>query len=200
MTKALTFANAKDASAVLTSLHAGGNAIDSGAVASAIKWIASTGKKLDDRIHATAVACIHLSMPQDVGGHLNADSARQLLNAMPRGSRAKALAAWFEAFSNIRLTYDKKAGEWKVKLLKPQDAGYADADPKAAFDKPFWSVDEQDVDAAAFSIGALLKTLLTKADKAATAGTLSPDDMAVVEALKGNAKVKAAIKRTEVKA
>lgn len=175
------FARAACASSVLSSFYSG-DKLDLKAVASATGAIGRAGAKLDTQIHATAVACIVASLPHEEGGYLNAEPARQLLNAMPKGSRAKALAAWFEAFSNVRLRREEKG--WTVKMVGPANKMYVKADPDAAMAKPFWSVEEQGTDPKAFTLGAALASLLRKAEAAAKEGKLSPEDAEVVAALR----------------
>lgn len=150
-----SFARADNSAAVLTSLMVG-DKVDGTAVASATKSIAGAGAKLDNQIHGTAVACIMLSMSIAEGGPASgAGPATGLLNAMPKGSRAKALAAWFAAYSNLRLRYDKKAKAWTGGVLDAKAKSYAKPDPDAAMAKPFWSVEEADVVPQAFLTGNL---------------------------------------------
>ena len=151
-----------DASAILNSFR---KSNDMGAaISEQIKWIKATGKKLDAVIHATAVGAIYMSLPLDEHGYLNATPAINLMNAMPKGSRAKALAAWFEAFSNIRVKVGKD-GVWEGGLLKPEQKGYEQAKPEDAFAKPFWSVEEAKVDPKAFILGEQLARLIKMASK-----------------------------------
>ncbi len=148
-----------------------GNGFSTSAVDKNIGWIASTGKKMDCMIHATAVVCIYLSMPHKDGGHNCANRALKLVNAMPKGSRVKALVAWFHAYSNIRLRWDKKAGAYTAGVLKPSAKDYKPADPQTAMSKPFWSVEEKDVDPSEFTTDTLAKRVaaLLKAASAANA-------------------------------
>lgn len=178
------FNRATDARTVLNSFYAG-SSIDGKALATGIKAIAATGKKLDVQMHATAVACLVSSMPMADGGHLNATPAAQLLNAMPKGSRAKALAAWFEAFSNIVLKKDKE-GAWVAKLTPPTQKNYkalTDKDVQAALDKPFWSVDEKDTDPKAFLLGPAIAKLLKMAEQ--HLAEMSDADKAALADLRG---------------
>lgn len=107
---------------------------------------------MDADIHAAAVASIYLSMPKAEGGDCNGEPARQLMNAIPRGIRAKTLTDWFEANSNIRLSFDKKAGEYKVKMVAPSDPEYRKATPDRAFDRPFWTAKEKTDGAKVFLV------------------------------------------------
>jgi hypothetical protein len=162
-----TLDRALSAPAILTALNEGNN-VSPKFVDGAITRIGTMGKKLDNLIHGTAVACIYLSMPHKEGGHNCAARALKLVKAMPKGSRAKALVAWFHAYSNIRIVKDTKSGELKAGVLKPENKQYKAADPVAALANPFWSVEEKDVDPAAFTTDSLVKRVaaLIKAAKA----------------------------------
>lgn len=169
-----------DASVILNSFRKSNNM--SGAISDQIKWIKSTGAKLDAVIHASAVGCIYMSMPLDEGGFLNADMAARLLNSMPKGSRVKALAAWFEAFSNVFPKRDKN-GEWACGLIKPTDKRYKAADPTTAFAKPFYSVEEKNTDPKAFILGEQLARLIKLASKPETMADMSEDERAFLAEL-----------------
>lgn len=166
-----SFNRAANASAVLTSLMVG-DKVDGTAVASATATISGAGQKLDNQIHGTAVACIMLSMSIQEGGPASgAGPAVNLLNAMPRGSRAKALSAWFTAFSNIRCKLNAKSKQWEGGVLPATAKTYAVPDPKAAMDRPFWTAEEKDVTPSVFTTDkfkARVKALLAaaKADNA----------------------------------
>lgn len=142
----------RTSSAAVLSACMVGNTFDGNAIATQIKWIAQTGPKLDATIHAVAVACIGMSMPHAEGGHncpLRALQLCQTLKDLNKSVRLKALIAWFTAMSNLRLKIegDKVTGG----VLKPTMKGYRDDITIAAADaKPFWSVEEKDVDPAAF--------------------------------------------------
>lgn len=167
------------ASAVLTSLMSG-NAVDAKAVTSATKSIALAGAKLDNQIHGTAVACIYLAMSVAEGGPATgAAPAVALMNAMPKGSRAKALAAWFAAFSNVRLKLEN--GVWAGGVLAATLKSYAVPRPDEAMAKPFWSVDEAEGDPAAYNFGKAVAALLAKATK--NLETMSPADKTALLAL-----------------
>lgn len=174
------------AGAVLNSLNEG-NLVSGKKVDASIKWIASTGSKMDATIHATAVACIYLSMPHKEGGHNCAMRALALVNAMPKGSRVKALVAWFHAYSNIRFRWEKKAGAYSAGVLKPEAKEYRDARPADALAKPFWSVEEKAVDPAEFThdkfaaaVAALIKKATAAVDKLSPADKAALDDLRAV--------------------
>jgi len=151
-------------------------AYDTGAVANRISSIRTRGAKLDADIHAVAVACLHFAMPKGMGdvGDSNAEPARQLLSAMPKGSRAKTLGDWFEAYSNVRLKMGKD-GKWSVGIAKADKAHPADKLEelaKAGEAKPFWSVEEKTAGAQAFDLNAALIKLFAQADKAIEKGQI----------------------------
>lgn len=161
-----TLDRAISAPAILTALNEG-NAVSPKFVDGAITRIGTAGKKLDNLIHGTAVACIYLSMPHKDGGHNCAARALKLLQAMPKGSRAKTLIAWFHAYSNIRIVMDAKTKQLKAGVLKPENKQYKAADPIAAMEKPFWIVEEVAANPADFTTDSLAKrvALLIKAAK-----------------------------------
>jgi hypothetical protein len=145
--------------AVFTGLH-DGNSISPKGVDASIRYVASTGAKLDGTIHGTAVACIHLSMPHKDNGHNCANRAAALVNAMPKSSRRKALIAWFTAFSNIRFVADpSNKAVLKGHVLPPSSKMYADARPDDAYVKPFWTVEEKGTDASEFNALSLAKAV-----------------------------------------
>lgn len=122
-------------------------------------------------IHAVGVAALHFAMPMTHGGNTNGEPARQLVNALPKGLRQKALVAWFEAHSNIRLRFDKKAGEYTVKLVGPalpkmfKDGDALVALAKAGEAQPFWAVEEKATAPHEFDAVARLEGMLKAADK-----------------------------------
>lgn len=132
-----------------------------------IGWIKTTGKKMDAVMHSTAVACLAASQTHENGGHHCPIRAAKMLNAMPRGSRAKTLADWFEHFSNLRPKFDKKANEWRVGMLASTSKGYKEQiDLIAAFAKPFYAVEEKTDGAKAFDVGALMAQLIRACERA----------------------------------
>jgi len=150
-----------------------------------IGWIKTTGTKMDAVMHSTAVACLAASQTHENGGHHCPLRFERMLNAMPRGSRAKTLADWAEHFSNLRAKYDKKAGVWKVGILTPASKQHKEQiDLIAAFAKPFYEVEEKTDGAKAFDVGALMAQLVRaceKADKGEV--TMSADDRAAATKL-----------------
>lgn len=162
-----TLIRSLSAPAILTALG-DGNIVSPKFVDWAITRIGTAGKKLDNLIHGTAVACIYLSMPHKEGGHNCANRALKLIKAMPKGSRSKTLIAWFHAYSNIRIVTDAKTKELTAGVLPPTSKQYKAADPIAAMDKPFWSVDEVAPTPADFTTDAFAKRVaaLIKAAKA----------------------------------
>lgn len=147
--------------------------VDSKAFANGIAVVKDTGAKLDARIHALAMACIDMAMPSTVcdAGASNCEPARQLLNAMPKISRAKTLADWFEAHSNIRAKFDKKAGDWKCNLAKKDALSYMASaeklmEARAAADKqPFFTPEEKTGGAKDFDFAAGLSNFIARAAK-----------------------------------
>lgn len=160
--------------AVLTSLHEG-NSVDAKRVDQSIGWIAGAGRKMDGTIHATAVACIYLSMPHVDGGHNCPNRAAKLVNAVAKHCRAvrlKALIGWFSAFSNVRFVKDDKSGIYTGKIVTPKSQMYKVADPQGANVKPFWTAEEANGDPAAFTDETLYKRIAAIIKAAAKDGAL----------------------------
>lgn len=157
-----------DAQAVLSSMMSG-NLYDPNKVDTNVTYIGTAGRKLDGTIHGTAVACLYLSMPHADGGHNCAIRAVRLANAMPKGSRVKALVAWLSAYSNIRLRYDTKSGRYVGGVLKPTDKTYRAVTKTMLADamaKPFWSVEEKVTLPSEFTDSSLAKAVANLIAKA----------------------------------
>ena len=115
-------------------------------IGASIRSIATTGKKLDARIHAAACALLSRS-----DAHRDCSLVSSLINAMPKSARRKALIAWFHAFSNVLIQVNKD-GTVKAIMRGPKAAGYiADVDHAAAFNRPFWTAEEADTKPEAFT-------------------------------------------------
>lgn len=148
--------------------------VNGAAFAAGVASVRDSGAKLDARIHALGMAAIAMAMPSDchIDGASNAEAARQLVVAMPKISRAKTLADWFAAHSNIRLKFDKKTGEWKCGLAKKDSISYLHGEEKlneamtAADAKPFFAVDEVTAGPRAFDFNAGFSSFILRAAKA----------------------------------
>lgn len=165
------FNRAMPASSFLTHLM-DGNAVDAGKVSTATSFIGTDATKLQDKIHGVAVACIYLSMSVAEGGPATgAAPALRLLNVLPKGQRAKDLAAWFAKFSNIRVRFDPKAKAWTGGVIDAKTKLYAVPRPNEAMDCPFWELAKDDRIGADFTTDKLasrVKAIITAA-KADTA-------------------------------
>jgi hypothetical protein len=156
--------------AIIASLKVGGK-FDPAKVKAKTSGLAKSAANVVAGIHAVGVACLQFAAPVSHGGNTNGEPARQLVNALPKGVRQKALVAWLEAHSNIRLRYDKKAGEYTVKLIGPDlPKMFKDGDTLAALAiageaQPFWSVAEKDHAPSEFDAVARLERMLAAADK-----------------------------------
>lgn len=122
-----------------------------------ITWVRTTGSKMDDVIHATAVAIL-------VHGQEHGDVSRagKLLAAMPKSGRAKALKAWFETMSPIRFKDDGTSylggkPEARVWLIEEAQA------------TPFWDLNPEK-DIKAFDFEAMMNSLLKRYEKAVEEG------------------------------
>lgn len=142
-------------------------------IKTAIKWIKTTGKKFDNKVHETAVQTImHAQQHGDV------TLVQSLLNAMPKSGRAEALAHWVREFTP--LTVLGKAGNFSVKLSKKSVREYKIDDAEAT---PFYEL-TADMVVTAYTLQTMhkqLATILRKGNEAlATVDT--DDEQAVQEA------------------
>ncbi|WP_221795906.1 hypothetical protein [Aquisediminimonas sediminicola] len=172
MTK-LTFK--QSVSAKLLTLQTDGKYVVSKSVALS-KSIGTRAGNLDIDMHANGIAAIHTSVQNG-----DTSSAKALVNNLGKHTRAKALVAWFETHSNIRLVFDKKLDIYNAKLCPADDR----LEDQAILDgllscEPFWSVPEvakKDFDdvALALAVARLIKQAsdttahLSDASKAALA-------------------------------
>ncbi len=176
-----------------------------------IKDIASKGKAFDALVHRTAVACIIASLPEAQGGHGDANSALNMVKALPPGASRGRVVAWLTHFSNIRITAKKAEGgsmTFTCRMLKPgkpangdkpavePDAGYnANVDPVAANAMPFWSLNA-DANLAPFIFGddylaKAIANIVKRFDAAKAEGNVDPAmtsaDIAIIEGLRKQA-------------
>lgn len=103
----------------------------------AIKWIATTGAKLQEKIHETAVECL-----KHAATHGDATLMDQLVKALPAGQRVEALVLWTTAFSPIR--WEKEDGQRAgVKLLSAKRKNYVPFDIDGAAAQPYYSFSKE---------------------------------------------------------
>lgn len=154
--------------------------------------IGTNSKALDNLIHATGVAIIIQSLPQDQGGHLDCSKALKYIQALSAGTSRNRVVQWLHDFSNIRVTFsaDNKEASWACKLIKPGQAGYITVDPVKANKTPFWEHSREGaavtkaMDDTAFA--RRLASLLKAVDDASAENrlALSPATMQLVNRLK----------------
>ncbi|WCA46197.1 hypothetical protein [Caulobacter phage DCM] len=146
------------------------------ALDNAILSISKRSVSLDQDTHLAAVGCIGRSLPHGEGGHLDAERARRLIEAMSAGQSRNRVVAWFTHFSNIRITSTKdaetKAISYKARLVprevKGPDGKTMIPNPdyktgvslEAAFKTPFWVLNEEaQVEPKSFDTLALARML-----------------------------------------
>ena len=117
--------------------------LDAQGIATGIAGIASSGKALQETIHAVAVSCL-----AHVRDHGDTTLAVRLLSVLPSGQRRNALAAWFKEYSTGKMNlFADKHGVWSCKLKDrtpedfrvddAMDTDYGDMSPEAKVrDKP----------------------------------------------------------------
>jgi hypothetical protein len=104
---------------------------DAAKLSATITRIATAGKKLDGAIHAAAVSCLYHIM-KDGQTTLYA----KLAEAMPKGSRLKALHFWASHHAPMTVSTDK---DGKVKVTLKKDRTAEDFDLAGAEATPFWA-------------------------------------------------------------
>jgi len=127
-----------------------------------IKTIKTSGAKLDTLIHTTAVILM-----QRAHDHGDTSLVASLLDAMPKGGRPKALKAWFETFSPIRVN-----GDGKVGLLAADKRVWLIAEATA---KPYWDLNPEK-DVQVFDLDKALSAILNRAAKQQKDGIFTPDE------------------------
>jgi len=154
----MTMTKPISAAVLLTQLHTG-NSIDPKKCKTMLTHVRNGDKLNEMRTHALAVAAIHRSMPIGQGGSFDCSLADTLVNSLGKRVRAKALVAWFAAYSNIRLLRDDKTGLYTAKLIPPASKMFVEAKPADALAKPFWEVEEKGTDPASFTTETLDRRL-----------------------------------------
>lgn len=167
--------------------------------------IGTNSKALDMLVHATGVAIIIQSLPQEQGGHLDCSKALKYIQALSAGTSRNRVVQWLHDFSNIRVTFttDAKGKDdgWAAKLIKPGQANYITVDPVKANATPFWKHSREGaavtkaMDDTAFA--ARLKSLLKAVDDASADNrlALSPATLQLVAKLRKDQEIVA--KRAE---
>lgn len=137
--------------------------VDTNAVAKRnIKTIKTAGAKLDALVHTTAMIIV-----QRAHDHGDASLVLPLLNAMPKGGRPKALKAWFETFTPIRVNGDgTEAG-----LLKADKRVWLIEEAQAT---PYWDLNPEK-DVQVFDLDKALTAILNRAAKQRKDGILPAD-------------------------
>ncbi len=95
--------------------------ISRGDIHARVKALGASAVAVQAEIHLCACSIL-----QHTAEHGDYTAGEALFNALPNGQRVKALAVWFNEFSNGKLKFarDPKSGEWAGDLAK----GRSDAD------------------------------------------------------------------------
>lgn len=135
---------------------------DNAKLASLVKSIQTRGAKLDNDIHLCAVSCIAL-----IARDRNTTRVTNLVNAMPKSSRRKALCDWFESLVPLTISYETG---------KVSDFAKADSDQWQEFlaeyrarltravKVPFWDLKPEKGAKDVLTYDAVLKYLKRKAN------------------------------------
>lgn len=141
--------------------------LDKAGIEKNIALVQSKGVTLDKLIQATGLAII-----EHVAEHKEVSLAVKLYNAMPKGSRSVALAAWFQMFGMISVNPDKKTSAERPFLFNKEGK----TDLAAANDKPWFDCRKPKATLAEeFDFDADLKRFQAKLQKAVDAGKVEVD-------------------------
>jgi hypothetical protein len=131
----------------------------------AIKDISVTGKKLDLLIQTAGVACVYQSIKNG-----NTTPATDLIAAMPKGSRVKALVAFMVQNGHLKYQVDAKTGKIiddKVEFSKEKGLKWDAPAMIATMDKkPWWEHKHNDETPKPFDLKKSLSQQLKRAKAA----------------------------------
>lgn len=149
------------------------------AIHSKIALVRSSGAKLNELIHETALMILEHAQK-----HGDCTPAFQLVLAMPASMRRSMLIQWFATFSPIRIKTDFSG----VGMLKPTSKGYTDFDIEAASVTPFYVMAEGTPENAPkmldfMAILNLVKKAVERIESEADEGHIAEDDKAPALAL-----------------
>jgi len=124
------------------------------AINAAIASIAQRSAALDTDIHSTAVQCL-----MHAETHSDPRKMDNLIKALGKAHRAKALKTWVETYSPIRWN-----GDGQVGLMKQTDKRYVAFNIDGADEMPFWDLTEETVKKP-LTLAALQKIVAAMVDR-----------------------------------
>ena len=125
-----------------------------------------TGKAIDLLIHRLAVSALyHYSVAW------NWTKVKEVIDAMPRSSRRKALILWIQG--NASLVYKQKTES----LTQPKKVEDRFVNLEEAMAVPFWDFSDENPDKPAMTEEQFLKFITSKAKKATLDGALGDLDL-----------------------
>ena|SRR5690625_4561164 len=131
------------------------------ALNTAIDSIARRGKKLDEDIQLAGLSCLN-----HIDQHGDVTVLCRLFNAMPRGSRRNALAAWAAAHGKVQVNVDSKTNKEKPFLFDRTRGTQLEA----AAESPWWDFKPERPLEEEFDFEAALAALFNRARKAKEQG------------------------------
>lgn len=149
----------------------------------AIVSIKTRSGTLTKDIHRAAVAAMIFSGTEAIGGDKNATPAKQLAEALAPGMPRNKVIAWFNHFTNVRITVSKqKDGSftWGVKNIGPTlkdgtpNDDYQELTPELlalAIKTPYWELNPES-DIKELDIEAMIKASIKRIEKAMEDGKL----------------------------
>lgn len=132
---------------------------DNAKLKTTIADIKKKGQSLDNLIQKAGVACVYQSIQNS-----NIDPMKNLIAAMPKGSRVKALIGWAIANGNMvnpetngkvddkTVKFERKIAKWNDKLIQAMDA------------KPWYEFKHNDDSIQDWDLDAKLASLLKQFD------------------------------------
>lgn len=130
-------------------------------ILAAISNIKMNGKALD-----ASVQSVGLEVLEHVEAHKEVSLAIKLLAALPKGSRHKALADWFQKYGKISVNIDKATAK-QFPLLFNKDGV---TDLEGATKQEWWKCKQDKPLALEFNFAAQLSALLERAARAQAGG------------------------------
>jgi ATP-dependent protease HslVU (ClpYQ) ATPase subunit len=125
-----------------------------------------TGKAIDLLIHRLAVSALF-----HYGKAWNWTKVKEVIDAMPKSSRRKALVLWVQA--NASLMYKAKTDS----LVQPKEVEKRFVELDEAMAVPFWDLSEENPDKPVMTMEQLLKFITQRAKKATVDGALGDLDL-----------------------
>lgn len=148
--------------------------MDKAGIEKAIKSIAARGLSLDKDIQVAGISILaHISQHKEVS------LFKKLYDAMPKGSRAKALIHWAISYGQVSVNFDKKTSKAQPFLFN----GEKILDLQGASEKPWFDCKKEKSPAEEFSFEAEVLAFQRKVQLWIKAGKVSPTESLAIAML-----------------